>query len=235
MADLDREKFLAAQAAVALVTDGMSVGLGTGSSAAHAVKLLGERVRAGLKIRGIPTSSRTRELAQQVGIPLVTFSDTTALDLTIDGADEIDPAFQLIKGGGGALLHERIVAAASGRFVVISDSTKRVPHLGRFPVPVEVLQFASPLVAKELGKLGVTPALRKDAKGAPYLTDEHNHILDCPFGRIDRPAEIAAAIRAMPGVVDVGLFINYPDVVFIGEGERAVRLDVPRSGPRRSP
>jgi ribose 5-phosphate isomerase A len=235
MADFDREKFLAAEAAVALVDDGMTVGLGTGSTAAHVVKLLGVRMRAGLKIRAIPTSIRTGQLAVREGIPLIGFTDTTSLDITIDGADEIDPALQLIKGGGGALLRERIVASASARFVVVGDSSKRVPVLGHFPLPVEVLQFAWPLVEKELNALGGNPVLRRDAQGVQALTDERNFILDCHFGRIEWPAELAASIRALPGVVDLGLFIDYPDTVIIGTGDTVARVEVQRTRPRRSP
>jgi ribose 5-phosphate isomerase A len=235
MADLDREKFLAAQAAVELVEDGMTVGLGTGSTAAHVVKLLGVSLRGGLRIRAVPTSVRTGQLAVREGIPLVSFTEVASLDLAIDGADEVDSEFQLIKGGGGALLRERIVASASKRFVVIVDSTKRVPVLGRFPLPVEVLQFAWPLVEKNLAALGGKPRLRKDAQGAPMLTDERNFILDCHFGQITRPAELAASIRALPGVVDQGLFIDYPDTVIIGSGEAVEHVQVPRPARRRSP
>ena len=235
MATPDDEKLLAAQAASELIQDGMTVGLGTGSTAAHLVKLLGDRVRQGLRIRAIPTSIKTQKLAESAGIPLINFEQTTKLDLTIDGADEVDPFFQIIKGGGGALLRERIVASASDRFVVVADSSKRVEVLGKFPLPVEVLKFAWPVVARSLEALGPKVALRRDAVGAPYETDERNYILDCHFERIAHPADLAAAIRAMPGVVDQGLFIDYPDVVIFGVGQAVVRHEVPRAHPRRSP
>jgi len=235
MADLIEEKRLAAYAAAELVQDGMTIGLGTGSTAAHVVERLGERVRGGLNFRAIPTSIKTRRLAEQVGIRIIGFDEASSLDLTIDGADEIDPAFQIIKGGGGALLHERVVAFASAKFVVIADSSKRVPVLGKFPLPVEVLQFASPLVAKRMEALGAKAVLRRDGQGSPTLTDEKNFILDCHFGRIEQPATLAAAIRAIPGVVDQGLFIDYPDVVFFGVGGSVERHDVARHKPRSSP
>jgi ribose 5-phosphate isomerase A len=235
MANLEHEKFLSAQAAAELVRDGMIVGLGTGSTAAHVVKILGDKQRQGLKFRAIPTSKKTRQLAIAEGIQLIGFEDTTRLDITIDGADEIDDAFQIVKGGGGALLHERIVASASDLFVVVGDSTKRVPVLGKFPLPVEVVPFAWAFVASRIEKLGAKPVLRRDKQGEPALTDEENFIIDCHFGRIEKPAELAATVRAMPGVVDQGLFINYPDVVILGVGEGVQRFDVKRTTPRLSP
>src|SRR5438309_271773 len=178
------EKEAAARASIEMVRDGDIVGLGTGSTAAYAVRFLGERVRAGLKIRGIPTSIHTRELAASIGIPLTTLDEFQAIDVTIDGADEVDPELRLIKGGGGALLREKIVASASRKLVIIADSTKQVATPGKFPVPVEVIKFAETLVAKKLAGLGAAVTVRGASSGKPFLTDEGNHILDCEFGRI---------------------------------------------------
>src|SRR5919201_558744 len=152
----DQEKETAARAAVELVRDGQIVGLGTGSTAAYAVRLLGDRVRAGLKIKGIPTSVRTKELAESLGIPLATLEEFQQIDIGIDGADEVDPELRLIKGGGGALLREKIVASVTRQFVVIADSSKQVSRLGKFPVPVEVIPFAQSLVAKKITNLGAS-------------------------------------------------------------------------------
>src|SRR5579863_6172872 len=161
----DQEKEVAARASLRFVQEGNIVGLGTGSTAAHAVRLLGERVRAGLKIRGIPTSTQTRTLALAAGIPLTTLDDFQQIDVTIDGADEFDPRLNLIKGGGGAMLREKIVASASKKMVVVTDSSKQVAALGKFPLPVEVIGFAEPLVAKRITDLGARVVRRLDAAG----------------------------------------------------------------------
>jgi len=174
----------AARASLRFVRDGMTLGLGTGSTAAHVVRFLGEQVRAGLKIRGIPTSVHTGELAVSLGIPLTTLEECQQIDVDIDGADEFDPQLHLIKGGGGALLREKIIASASRQVVIIADSSKQVAVLGKFPLPVEVIPFAQPLVAKRITALGALVKLRKDAKGNTFITDEGHHILDCSFGQI---------------------------------------------------
>jgi len=220
MPDIEREKAVAAAHAVALVTDGMRVGLGTGSTAAIAVKLLGERVRGGLRITGVPTSERTRELATQLGIPLTDFAATQELDIAIDGADEADRSLRLIKGGGGALLREKIVASTAKRFVVIADSSKLVERLGKFPLPVEVVKFAAPLVMSKLRKLGAEPRVRTGPTGAPFVTDEQNHIVDAKFGVIGDPEAVARALADTPGVVDHGLFLGMAQTLVIGRGER---------------
>ena len=164
----DREKEAAARASLRFVRDGDIVGLGTGSTAAYAVRFLGERVQAGLKIRGIPTSIHTQELAATLGIPLTTLDEFQEIDVTIDGADEVDPELRLIKGGGGALLREKIVASATRKEVIIADSSKQVPVLGKFPVPVEIIKFAETLVAKKIAALGAVVKVRRDSTGKPF-------------------------------------------------------------------
>ena len=220
----DQEKQAAARASLKFVHDGNVVGLGTGSTAAYAVRLLAERVRSGLKIRGIPTSSRTRELAASLGIPVITFDDAQQIDVTIDGADEFDPQLQLIKGGGGALLREKIVASTSRQVVIVADASKQVQVLGKFPLPVEVVPFAEPLVAKRIADMGAKPELRRMLDGKAFVTDSGNHILDCKFGAIPDPPALARTLDAMPGVVEHGLFINLASVVLVARGAEVREL-----------
>lgn len=215
----DKEKEAAARASVRFVNDGDVVGLGTGSTAAYVVRFLGERVQAGLKIVGIPTSVRTKELAASLGIPLTTLNECQQIDVAIDGADEFDPKLQLTKGGGGALLREKIIASASRQFVVIADSSKQVAVLGAFPLPVEVIPFAEALVAKKIAALGGRVKLRQSPDGTPFITDEGHHILDCRFGRITDPPTLARKLSDTPGVVEHGLFINMATVVLMGKGD----------------
>ncbi len=213
----DAEKEAAARASLKYVRDGQIVGLGSGSTATIAIRLLGERVRAGLKIRGIPSSVASRDLAQQLGIPLITFEEAQVIDVTIDGADEFDPALNLIKGGGGAMLREKVVAFASKQLVIVTDSSKQVPVLGRFPVPVEVIGFAEPLIAKKISDLGAKVVRRMDSSGKPYVTDENHHILDCHFGQIPDPATVARTLSEMPGLVEHGLFVGMAGVVLMAK------------------
>jgi ribose 5-phosphate isomerase A len=221
---VDAEKQSAAEASMRFVHEGNIVGLGSGSTAAYAVRFLAERVRAGLKIRGIPTSNETRELATSLGIPLVTLDEFQSIDVTVDGADEIDPQLQLIKGGGAAFLREKIVASASRQLVIVADSTKLVPILGKAPVPVEVIPFAQALVTLEIAALGATVNIRRDSAGKPWMTDEGHHILDCRFGQISNPPELAGKLEEIPGVVEHGLFIEMADVVLVGESSGVKEL-----------
>jgi len=216
----NREKEAAARASVRFVLDGQIVGLGTGSTASYAVRFLGERVHGGLKIRCIPTSVHTKALAESLGIPLTTLDEFQQLDVTIDGADEVDPQLNLIKGGGGALLREKIIASATRQFVIIGDSGKKVPMLGKFPLPVEIIPFAEPLLASRIAALGAQVTLRADPSGQPFITDEHHHILDCRFGQIPDPPALARQLEAMPGVVEHGLFIGMASVVLIATGDQ---------------
>jgi ribose 5-phosphate isomerase A len=210
----DDLKRAAAERAVALVEDGMRLGLGTGSTAAHFVALLGERVRGGLKVVGVPTSEATRAQAEREGVPLTTLDDRPELDLTVDGADELDADLRLIKGGGAALLREKIVAAASRRMIVIADGSKRVETLGRFPLPIEVVPFGlgatRRAIAGVLERYGIAGdlRLRLTPAGEPLRTDGGHFIFDAHCGRIDEPETLACGLKALPGVVEHGLFLG---------------------------
>jgi len=217
----DEDKRAAAEAALALVRDGMTLGLGTGSTAAWFVRGLGERVRSGLRVRGVPTSEATGALAQSLGIALCTLADVEELDLAVDGADEIDPRLRLIKGGGGSLLYEKIVAAAARRFVVVADGSKEVDRLGGVPLPVEVVPFAMAPVERRLRALGGTPLLRT-AGGRPFVTDAGHHILDVRLDLAD-PEAVAARLREIPGVVEHGLFLGMTDEALVARDGRVVR------------
>jgi len=216
-------KRLAAARAVDLVRPGMRLGLGTGSTAAHFVALLGERVAQGLKVVGVPTSERTREQALSLNIPLSTLDETPELDLTIDGADEFDPQLRLIKGGGAALLREKIVAAASARMVVVTDRSKQVAMLGKFPLPVEVDRFGLEstrrhvLVAGQATGCTGEVRLRMNGQGQVLVTDGGHAILDCVFGRIPDADALARLLNAIPGVVEHGLFIGMAKAVIVAD------------------
>lgn len=220
----DQEKEAAARASLRFVKDGQVVGLGTGSTAAYFIQMLGEQVKNGLRIRCIPSSDRSREQAASLGIPLTTLDECQEIDVTVDGADEVDPQLRMIKGGGGALLREKIVASATKQLVIIVDATKRVPVLGKFPLPVEVIKFAQALVTKKIEGLGAEVGLRQRADGKPYLTDENNYILDCRFGQIRDADGLARRLSDMPGVVEHGLFIGMASIVLIANGSEIVEL-----------
>ena len=215
----DALKKMAAEAAVALVEDGMTLGLGTGSTAAFAVARLGQLVRGGMAVRCIPTSEATRKLAEAEGIPLITFADATHIDLTLDGADEFDPALNLIKGGGGALFREKIVAAASARLVVFADASKQVPTLGAFPLPVEVNPFGWQVCADRIAALGAKVTLRgvgsQPGEAAPFVTDNQGYVLDCAFGAIPNPPALELQLRAITGVTVTGLFCGMTEQVML--------------------
>ncbi len=231
LSPIDTAKFVAAKRAVQYVEDGMRVGLGTGSTAAWMVRCLGERVRSeGLKITGVPTSTRTADLARQVGIEVTTLDEAKWLDLTIDGTDEYDPDLCLIKGGGGAHLQEKIVATASDRMVVIADPTKGVEMLGAFPLPIEVIPFGlqatKGLVEELLSAMDVlgTKAVLREKGGVPFVTDEGNHIIDLHLKRIQDPRKLSMVLNQVPGVVENGLFIDICDAVVIGHGDGRVEV-----------
>jgi ribose 5-phosphate isomerase A len=220
-------KLRAAQRALELVEAGMTLGLGSGSTATLWIKLLGEKVRDhGLKIRAIASSEDSERLGKTYGIPFVSFEECRSLDLTVDGADEIAPRLALIKGGGGKLLREKIVASVSKRFVIVADESKIVEKLGRFPLPVEVIPMAAPLVHDSLRKIGFTPKVRVNGDGTHYITDEGNLILDCSGLLIENPGEMAAKLDSIVGVVEHGLFLNMATVAIIAGEEQIVERSV---------
>lgn len=220
----EAQRLNAARAALEEVRPGMKLGLGSGRTAEAFVSLLGERVRAGLAVAGVPSSERTAGLAVAAGIPLISLDDEPALDLTVDGADEIGPSLGLVKGGGGALLREKIVAAASSRMVVVADAGKLVDDLGAFPLPIEVVPFglaatraAIEAAAARLGLSGPLSLRRRDER--LFVTDGGHHILDASFGRIPDPAALAAALDVIPGVVEHGLFLGLASAAIIGRDD----------------
>lgn len=218
----------AAECAVGYVESGMVVGLGTGSTAAFAVRRIGQLLRAGRleRVVGVPTSRRVEGLAREQGIPLRTLEEEPEVDVTIDGADEVDPDLNLLKGRGGAMLREKIVARASRCEIIVVDDAKLVPRLGtQAPLPVEVVPFGWSVIARELAALGGRP-LRRASGGDPVLTDEGNYILDCRFGGIADPGALDRALRAIPGVVEHGLFVGLATMVIVAgrEGLRLLRV-----------
>lgn len=230
---VDDAKLRAANAAADLVEDGMTIGLGSGTTAALVVRALGLRmVSEGLRFVGVPTSDATADLARKVGIPLRDLDDVDTLDLNLDGADEIDPEFQMIKGRGGALLREKIVVSYARRRVTVVTAEKRVPRLGsKAPIPVEVSPFGTRHVASRVRELGAEPSLRLQSNGSPYLTDGGNKILDCAFPPIEDAARLNRSIREIVGVFETGIFVDLCDVLIVGYPDRVERLDCPpRSG-----
>ncbi|MBM1219574.1 ribose-5-phosphate isomerase RpiA [Ponticoccus sp. SC2-23] len=231
LSPIDKAKFVAAKRATRYVESGMRVGLGTGSTAAWLVQCLGELVREeGLRIKGVPTSSRTAALARDVGIDVISLDEAKWLDVTIDGADEYDGNLNLIKGGGGALLQEKIVATASDQMVVIADISKQVETLGAFPLPVEVIPFGwqttKALIEEMLigmDVLGRSTSLRMNGE-SPYVTDEGNHIIDLHLNRIGNARQLSLVLNQIPGVVENGLFIDICDAVVIGYGDGRVEV-----------
>jgi ribose 5-phosphate isomerase A len=218
----DEAKLLVAKRAVEFVEDGMAVGLGTGSTATLFIHELGKRVQQGLKIRCVASSDASHQLGLSLGMDVMTLDKLPELDVYIDGADEVGPELALIKGGGGALLREKIVASAAKRFIVVVDSTKVVERLGKFPLPVEVVKMALPVVEPKLEGLGLHPKLRQaKSGGGAYLTDEGNYILDCACGVIEDPEVLAAEIRGIVGVVEHGLFLGMASLVLVA-GEDGV-------------
>jgi ribose 5-phosphate isomerase A len=215
--DLDNFKRAAALAAVDYVKDGMVVGLGTGSTAKHLVMALGEQVKRGLNVRGVCTSQETAAIAGQYGIPLLDHEPGWTIDVAIDGADQVDPTLNLIKGGGGALLKEKIVAASAKQFVVLVDHTKRVPVLGgAFPLPVEVVAFGWSSTARHIEALTQGRVVLRQRSGGPFQTESGHLIVDVHLPRIDRPQELEIALNRIPGVVETGLFVGRTDVLIVG-------------------
>lgn len=221
----DELKREVAEASLAYVREGMMVGLGSGSTAEIMVRALGRRVQAGLRLAGaVVTSPATGRVAAEHGIEVRALEDVDHIDVTIDGADEVDPDLQLIKGGGGQHLHEKVVAAASDRLVIIVDASKLVARLGAFRVPVEVVPMATRFVQRQIAELGGAAEVRM-RDGAPFITTERNRILDCDFGPIDEPAALARALSDVPGAVEHGLFVDLADVVIVGRPDGVETLE----------
>jgi ribose 5-phosphate isomerase A len=228
--DLESFKRAAALAAVGYVKDGMVVGLGTGSTAKHLIMTLGEKVKAGLRIRGVSTSQDTASLAARCGIALIDHEPAWTIDVALDGADQVDPSFNLIKGGGGALLKEKIVAASARQFVVLVDHTKRVPVLGgTFPLPVEVVPFGWGSTARQIEVLTQSRVVLRERGGAPFRTDSGHFIVDVHLAAIDQPHELEIALNAIPGVVETGLFVDRTDFFMVGTPDGTETHNVKRS------
>ncbi|MFC3725557.1 ribose-5-phosphate isomerase RpiA [Neoaquamicrobium sediminum] len=228
--DARQLKIEAAREALTHVADGMKLGIGTGSTAEEFVRLLAVKVGEGMTVIGVPTSERTARLCSELGVPLSTLDETPRLDLTIDGADEIDPALTLVKGGGGALLREKIVAAASARMIVIADASKLVDTLGRFPLPIEVnpfgLRATEIAIGEAAARLGLDgPLTLRMTNGEPFVTDGGHFIIDASFGRIPDTRALSDALHAIPGVVEHGLFLELADAAIVADadGVRTVR------------
>ncbi|MBS7541305.1 ribose-5-phosphate isomerase RpiA [Ancylobacter lacus] len=233
MSDAEFLKRKAAARALELVRSGMKLGLGTGSTAKHFVELLAERVQEGLEVVGVPTSEQTRALAESLGVPLATLDEQPVLDLCIDGADEVGPDFVLIKGGGGALLREKIVATAAAQMVVIADASKHVQQLGKFPLPIEVVDFGVAAIRRGIDRAARASGchglltLRRRADGHVFVTDQGHLILDAAYGVIPDPGALAARLAEVPGVVEHGLFIGLASRVILAGASGVTVLDRP--------
>ncbi|MBX3325136.1 MAG: ribose-5-phosphate isomerase RpiA [Nitrospira sp.] len=227
--DLENLKKAAALKAVEFVRDGMVVGLGTGSTAKHLILALGEQVRTGLKLRGVPTSQETARLAREVSIPLIDAENRWEIDVAIDGADQVDPDFNLIKGGGGALLKEKIVAWSAKQFIVMVDHTKQVPVLGgSFPLPIEIIPFGWGSTAREIGALTNSRVVLRERNGAPFKTEAGHLIVDVHINRIDQPADLETALNLIPGVVETGLFVGRTNILIVSTPDGVQTVHVPR-------
>jgi ribose 5-phosphate isomerase A len=218
-----KAKKLTGEKAAEYIEDGMIIGLGTGSTAYYAIKKVGELVRNGLKVKAVPTSKETAELAAAEGIELVELADVESLDLTIDGADEVDPDFNLIKGGGGALLREKIVASATDKLIIVVDESKMVENLGAFPLPVEVTPFSWQYTQRMIEKFSCSSEIRKK-DGEIFVTDNANYILDCNFGKIEDPVKIAVELNKLPGVVENGIFAEMAEIIVVGYNDGHVEV-----------
>lgn len=225
--DLDGFKKAAALKAVEFVRDGMVVGLGTGSTAKHMVIALGEQVRGGMKLRGVPTSHETAVLAREAGIPLLDSENRWEIDMAIDGADQVDPRFNLVKGGGGALLKEKIVAASAKQFIVMVDHTKQVPVLGgSFPLPIEVIPFGWGSTARAIEAITKSRVVLRERNGTPFKTEAGNLIVDVHIDRITQPDDLETALNLIPGVVETGLFVGRTNVLIVGTPQGVQTLHV---------
>jgi ribose 5-phosphate isomerase A len=217
-------KQLVGEKATEYIKDGMILGLGTGSTAYFAIMKIGEMVKNGLKIKGVPTSKQTEELALSLDIPLLEMADVTKIDVTIDGADEYDPQKQLIKGGGGALLREKIIASITDFYIIIADQSKQSEVLGSFALPVEVTPFAKEITLMQLKNLGCSPVFR-EKDGKLFVTDNQNYIADCKFSSIENPIELNQKLNLISGVVENGLFVNMANIIITEDGKGGVNVE----------
>jgi ribose 5-phosphate isomerase A len=217
-------KQLVGEKATEYIKDGMILGLGTGSTAYFAIMKIGEMVKNGLKIKGVPTSKQTEELALSLDIPLLEIADVTKIDVTIDGADEYDPQKQLIKGGGGALLREKIIASITDFYIIIADQSKQSEVLGSFALPVEVTPFAKEITLMQLKNLGCSPVFR-EKDGKLFVTDNQNYIADCKFSSIENPIELNQKLNLISGVVENGLFVNMANIIITEDGKGGVNVE----------
>ncbi|WP_281355655.1 ribose-5-phosphate isomerase RpiA [Virgibacillus ihumii] len=224
MAVGDNDKKLAAEASTQFIKNGMTVGLGSGSTVDFMLQKLGILVKDGLDMKGIPTSVKTESLARKYGIPLTDFPETATVDLAIDGADEIDGQMNLLKGGGGSLVREKIVDAAAGKLIIIADQSKIVQQLGSFPLPIEVVPFGWEMTKNQIAAYGAEPKLRKDGNRA-FISDNGNYILDCSFGEMANPKLLHNALKSIAGVVETGLFIGMTDKAIIGRNGKIEIMD----------
>lgn len=224
MYNSDHKKKLAGEKVLEYIENGMTLGLGSGSTVYWTIKKLGELVKGGLDIKGIPSSKRTEGWAKEFGVPLIGFDNIQQLHLAFDGADEVDPYFNLTKGGGGSLFREKLVDSLATKFIVIVDDSKIVDQLGKFPLPVEVVQFGWETTANKIAQLGCEPKLRIK-EGKAFVTDNGNYILDCSFSSITDPAQLHQQLKQLVGVVETGLFVNMVDEVIVGEknGARIIK------------
>ncbi|CAL1519276.1 ribose-5-phosphate isomerase RpiA [Chitinophaga sp. MM2321] len=218
----DPAKKAAGEKAAEYIKSGMTIGLGTGSTAYYTILRIGELVRGGMQLRAVATSAQSTQLAMEQQIPIISFDQVEKIDLDIDGADEADEQLQLIKGGGGALLREKIIAAAATEMLVVMDASKLVKRLGKFPLPVEIVPFGWELTFRKLMALGAAPVLRKKENDV-FITDNGNYILDCHYGEIAAPVALHAQLNSIPGVVDNGLFLHYATRLIIGYEDGTVR------------
>lgn len=218
---MENEKQLPAHEAVKLLEDNMIVGLGTGSTVLYAIEKIAGLMQQGFLVKGVPTSEKTKALAQHLGIPLLDFKDVQGIDVTIDGADEFTSQLHLIKGGGGALFREKLVASISKKVIIVTDSSKHVHKLGRFKVPIEIVPQATNYVLQSLQQLGGKGKIRMRAT-TPFVTDQGNHIIDADFGLIDHPAQLAEQLDTVTGILEHGLFINLATYIFMAKGSEVV-------------
>ena len=221
---MEKEKILAAHHAVSFIKNGMVVGLGTGSTSEYMIRKLGEEISKGLSVTGVPSSERSAELARQLNIPLISLEEAGQIDINIDGADEFDPQLRLIKGGGGALLREKIIAYNSRHNIIITDSGKQVEKLGKFKLPIEIIPFAAQNIVLELETMGLEPKIRLQ-DGNEFKTDENNCIIDIDIWNVEDLNRLNTRLLAIPGVVETGLFLDYVDMLIMGQGNSTMVLE----------